>query len=256
MRTPELSVSFAGVRDEPRDAMVRAKALGMRAVQLDAARPGTRPRDLDRSARRDLAARLRREELILSGLDLWIPEEHLVSGEHLTRAIEALDAAVVLAADLAELMGLGSGIDSIAARRLSVSLPQEVALEVVDRLKSVADTHGVSVADHKYPDPLLDHPIGMGLDPAGVAGNNADPITVAVEHAKSLVSARLSDLSNFGRTAPGGRNGRLDVAGYAAALTTAGHERPVVLDLRGLSEPWDAVTTARDAWASGALRES
>src|SRR5690606_13026801 len=87
------ALSIAGVRDDPalkgagpRAPIEAAAKAGFRAVALDASAAGLRPRDLDRSARRDLAALLRRLELAFAGLDLWIPPEHFASPEHADRA--------------------------------------------------------------------------------------------------------------------------------------------------------------------------
>ena len=53
--TPEdcLAPTLAALGDRPRTAIDRLAGLGFRAVQLSASQPGLRPRELDRSGRRD-----------------------------------------------------------------------------------------------------------------------------------------------------------------------------------------------------------
>jgi hypothetical protein len=47
--------------------------MGFRSVQLSAAQPGLRPRELDRSGRRDLLARLSRLQMPAAGLESGWP---------------------------------------------------------------------------------------------------------------------------------------------------------------------------------------
>ncbi|MEZ6163399.1 MAG: hypothetical protein R3B67_03075 [Phycisphaerales bacterium] len=69
---PEIAVSTCGFDPSPRVTIETIATLGHRAVALDVTVPELRPRNLSRSARRDLAALLRKAELELAGLDLWI----------------------------------------------------------------------------------------------------------------------------------------------------------------------------------------
>jgi len=92
-----------GVPD-PGAAIECASSLGIRAVSLDAAARGLRPRELSRSQRRGIAAALRRSGLDLAGLDLFIPPEHLVDPAHTSRAIGALESALTMSAEIAALL--------------------------------------------------------------------------------------------------------------------------------------------------------
>ena len=74
---PRAAVTLAPLAPEPRTGLLRASQLGVRAVQLSAGQPGTRPRDLDRSGRRDLLVAARRLELELGGIDAWFSPEAL-----------------------------------------------------------------------------------------------------------------------------------------------------------------------------------
>ena len=73
-----LAPTLAPLGEQPRAALARLSKLGFRHVQLDATQPGLRPRELDRSARRHLAATLRRPEDSPIGVDLWVPASHFV----------------------------------------------------------------------------------------------------------------------------------------------------------------------------------
>ena len=58
-------------------ALERLAAAGVRRVQLSASQVTLRPRELDRSGRRDLLILLRRLELSAGGLDAWVPTARL-----------------------------------------------------------------------------------------------------------------------------------------------------------------------------------
>ncbi|MCA9288174.1 MAG: sugar phosphate isomerase/epimerase [Phycisphaerales bacterium] len=270
MHTP-LAVSLAGLRRDvpdapwstgPRAALAWVASIGVRQVQLDAAAPGMRPRELDRSGRRDVAALLRRHELGLTGLDLWIPGEHLSDPVHLDRAVGAIDASIGLAADLSPLVGGGG-------RLVSLTLPDGVAADVVGHIAASADRVGVRVADHAWPargerageettDGSVDAParvcspsIGIGLDPAAVvlAGQSVAKATARV--ADRLLTARLCDLSSAGRVLPG--EGRLDVVAYRACLSLTPGGTPVVIDVRGLEDQDAAARRMVRAWDAAGL---
>ncbi|MEZ6232590.1 MAG: TIM barrel protein [Phycisphaerales bacterium] len=221
-----------------------------------------RPRELDRSGRRDAAALLRRHELGLAGLDLWIPGEHLVDPIHLDRAVAAIDGAIGLAADLSPLVGGGG-------RLVSLTLPDRVAADVVGHIAASADRVGVRVADHAWPARgeraggettdggedaqarVASPSIGIGLDPAAVvlAGESVAKATARV--ADRLLTARLCDLSSAGRVLPG--DGRLDVAAYRACLSLAPAGTPVVIDVRGLEDQDAAARRMLRAWEAAGL---
>ncbi len=235
---PELSLALAafdpamGVRAQ----VELARHLGARAVHLSARAPDARPRDLGRSARRDLAALLRRNELRCSGIDLWIPPAHLADATRVDRALAALEAALGLARELADLTD-GDGV-------LSTKLPAPggAAAGAVDRLEDAAARLGARIADHAWPpcDRDAAAPIGVGIDPAAVLLAGEDPARAASRAGATLVSARLSDAADAGRVEPG--VGRLDELAYVVALATAAHAGPLVLDLRGVRDP---ITAAR-----------
>ncbi len=242
-----LSVSLAGLDPSPglpwsgsaRAPIAWASGLGLGIVRLDGAAPGLRARELDRSARRDLAGLLNRSELGLSGIDLWIPERHFREPEHTDRALAACLETITLAGELAGIMN--------AAHTLSVSvhLPGEPGSGVIAALELGAERAGVRVADHGAAAPERLGRIGVGLDPASALLRGDDPAALAVSGA--IVSARLSDSDDAGRCRVGER-GRLDVRAYAASLSVGAYEGNVVIDLRGLVAQDDAARSAIRRW--------
>lgn len=233
---------------EPRGLIDLAASLGYRAVQLDAAMPGLRPRDLDRSARRDLAAILRRHELAFSGLDLWIPPDHFINPGTSDRASDAVRQAVELAAELSGLVpSLGSGR---AGRVVSLILPAKLDAALHDDLASAATSHGVMIADHAWPPrqppAAPGSPVGVGIDPAAIILAGHDPSKEVGRLAGPPASARLTDLASQGRVPPG--EGSLDELEYTIALDVRGYRDAVVLDTRGLVRPTRVARDVLQRW--------
>ena len=237
-----LAPTVASLGQDFRQICQRLHDDGWRAVQLSAAMPGVRPQDLGESARRDVAATLRRLELIPTGLDLWIPREHYLQSETIDRVIGAITAACGLARDL----GIGT---------LSLQLPEEASLEtsVMETILSASSSAGVVLANHQL-DRIPPEVTAAGLDPAACLAVNEDPVEVAIRLGASLVAPRLSDLLATGMRGPIGlAGGRLDVAAYRAAVATVAASRPVVLDVRQLESPWEAIRQGRAAWRASSL---
>ncbi len=235
-----MSVSTAGF---PREIGVREQVawlatLGVRAVTLDAG--VLRARDLDRSARRDVASMLRRAQLELAGIDAWIPPEHFERSETADRAIAAVVGACELAAEVAPLVGGRS------RAVVSIMLPGEGAGDAARAVAAAAERTGAILADHAWPSPLRDG-IGVGIDPAAVLMGGGDPAS-ATSSAESIASARLSDVSAHGRIAVGDRGGRLDPLAYQIALSTAGYAGHVVVDVRGVADAAHAIREGLDAF--------
>jgi sugar phosphate isomerase/epimerase len=237
---PTPAISLAGLpRDAapwatPRDAISWVRALPARAIVLDAARPGLRPRELGGSARRDLAALLRRSELLLAGLDLFPPPEHLADAAHADRAVEALTQAIGLAAYLAA----ATGDPPLLTTRLGDAAPEAIVRE----LASAAERRGVTLADAAWP---ASAHARVALDPAAVLAAGSDPCAEAARHAERLAAARLSDLGPAGRVVAG--SARLDLPAYAASLAIS-PLRTVTIDLSHLRDPASAATATIAAW--------
>ncbi|MEZ6243678.1 MAG: hypothetical protein R3B57_11630 [Phycisphaerales bacterium] len=253
------SVSLAGLDDAPgrpwsggaRAAIAWGGTLSVRGVRLDAAAAGVRARDLDRSARRDLAALLRRTERSLGGLDLWIPPTHFADASRVDRAVAATLGAIELAGDLAALVGGAS------RRSVSVILPGEVDPTVVGSIAAAAEIAGVVVADHAWPcAEERSAGIGVGVDPATVLLAGGDPSEAVSRLGGRVVVARLSDANAQGRCLPGDAAGRLDMVAYSVAIATGGADPEIVVDLRGLPRQDRAATRIIEAWRETLPRTS
>lgn len=252
---PPLCLALAGLSRDPaapwsggpRAVIHWAASQGFRFVQLDGADRGVRARDLDRSARRDLAALLRRQELLLSGLDLWIPPEHYIDPARSDRALEAMLGAIELAADLA---GLVAGSPSPV---VSTAFPEGLDAAMKSEIAARAELAGVRIADHSLQETVGEaddgaSPLAIGIDPAAHLLAGRDPAAAAARAGVRLASARLSDAGSVGRVAVGAAGSRLDVLAYLAALSAVNHQRPLVLDLRGIADQRAAVEAVSSSW--------
>lgn len=242
----ELSLALAGLSlpapQTLREQLVHAAELGFRAVHLNAAAPDARPRDLGRTARRDIASLLRRSELSLSGVDLWIPAPDYLDAARSSRAVEAAAEAIDFAADLAELTS-GRAV-------LCLTLPADApgASAVVSELATHAERRGVRLADHQWP-VIWAAPGGSlpalhaGIDPASLLIAGADPSAEVSRLGPHLACLRLSDLGPGGRVPAG--SGRLDTTSYLVACSLQAHAGPLVVDVRGLADPSKAARSAQ-----------
>lgn len=205
-----------------RERIARVAAWGYRWLQLDGTVPTLRAREMDRSARRDLASVLRREGLMCSGIDLWIPPAHFAEAARADRAVEA---TVQGAEMLSELVRLGA-----ARGALCVMLPATPAAGVEEALCAACERHGVDIADHRVPLRGAAGVIGSGIDPGAAVMAGLDPAAQVLALTGPVKSARLSDVSGAGRVPYG--TGRVDTLAYEVALTTKGFTGAVVVDLR------------------------
>ncbi len=239
-----LAPTLASLGDDPRQVMNRLNTEDFRALQLSATASGLRPRDLDQSARRDVRATLKRNELSLSGIDLWIPVEHFLDPAHLDRALGATREAIELAADLGRCP-------------LSMNLPRpdagdennESPAESLETIAGYAAHFGVEIADHSEA-ALKREQFGLGIDPAACLSRDEDPVSIVTSNPETLVSARLCDLLRSGMRGPVGdkAEGRLDVMAYRRALSVGGYARPVVVDTRQWSDPWVGLDQTKRVW--------
>jgi len=219
----------------PREAITWAAKMGYRAIQIDASVPGIRPRELDRSARRDVASLLRRLQLAFSGVDLWIPSGHFADLAHAGRATEAVLQAADFAADIARL-----NADSFAV--VSIALGPNTPMTVIAELARAADRYGVSIADHRWPSEKEGElALPRGVDPAAILMGGGDPAAEVSRGAAIPAAARLSDANAVGRVAAG--EGRLDVLAYEVALATRGYGGAIVVDLRGVRDQAEGAKT-------------
>lgn len=244
---PLTSLSIAGLHEHespgpwsagPRDAIDWVAEIGFRAVHLDAAAPGLRARELGRSARRDLAASIRRNALGFTGLDLWIPPRHFEDPATAERAADALLGAVGLASALASLLGLGGVV-------VSVTLPPGLSEGTRSDFAEHADRAGVLIEDFTPTGEQADEAPGVirpGLDTARLVMRGERPEDTLPRLAGSIPTFRLNDADDTGRR-PLGR-GIVDLATVRALHATLTPELPIVTDLRGLPDPTVAAVAA------------
>jgi hypothetical protein len=159
----------AAVPTSPRARLEWAATLGFEAVRLDGAEPGLRARDLDRSARRDLASLLRRLEVSFGGIDLWIPASHFSDPAHLARALTAVLAAIELCGDLARLA------EGARDATLSIRWPEAGDPGALEEIRARAETVGVAIALRAKPGVQLPEGFGEDLDPAAVLAAGGGP---------------------------------------------------------------------------------
>lgn len=218
------------------------------SVQLSAAQPGLRPRDLDRSGRRELSALLARQGLMLGGFDLMIPPKDWLDDVSVDRAVSATLATLELAADL--------GRPSV-----SIALPVgALSNDVKQTLITGADGRGVALAVHAEDElealalwlEAEDQPmLGAGIDPAAAMACDLDPADAALRVAKHLKVARLDDYAPVS-AGGGGRcpigEGNLDLLSYRATLSTIEATPHIVVELRDLADPIAGLSKAMAAW--------
>lgn len=237
------SLSLAGLAGQfasPRNALEWIANLAhhhpsIGGVQLDATMPGLRPRELDESARRDIASFLRRRGLRCTGVDLFIPPEHYTRSDSQDRAMTALDAAMTLARSVSD----GAGNASITTQ-----LPDSPG-EITQAISDAANRVGVQVGMSQWPVAALpEHhsPLRIALDPALVLAKGDDPAAQCARLAASILALRLTDASSQGlrvEAASSGGRLRLDALLVSHALLAPG--TPLVLDARGLQSPIPAL---------------
>jgi len=236
-----------------KETLGQLSSQGFSSVQLDATLQGVRPRELDRRARKDLAGSISRAGLAMAGLDLFIPRQHFLDAEHVDRALSAACDAIELAGELGHLP-------------LSLSLPvTTMDADVCHAILSAGDGHGVKLIVHQEDDAdglsdwmknVAGDAAAPGLDPAAALGSRVDPVELAQGWSNQIVVGRLSDtqvgLADGSRLAVG--EGGLQLMLYRLSMDMAANRHgPMLLDLRGLSDPWAAANKSKQAWESAAI---
>lgn len=209
-----------------------AAALGLRGVQLDAADASMRPRELGDSARRDLAAALRRRGLVASGIDCLVPAERFADPARVEPSMEAVRASIALA-------------ESLGGVAVCVQLPAKLS-EVSSALRAEAHRRGVPLADVTVPP-------GEGevcVDPAALLAASLDVASTVASLAGRVAAARVVDLLRSGLRGPIGEAGasRLDAMAYRVALELAGFRGLPVIDCRQWSDAAAQVARCAERW--------
>ncbi|MFZ4721828.1 MAG: sugar phosphate isomerase/epimerase family protein [Phycisphaerales bacterium] len=218
------------------DALDEVSAMGLAGVQFDASDPDLRPREMSESARRDLAAALRRRGLQASGLDCFVPVERFADATRVERAVEAMQGSILLA-------------ESLGRVPVCLFMPSG-ARDVADSLEREAQRRGVTLADFAWP--VSDGSGAVGIDPAALLGAGADPASAVRELATRLAAARVVDLLRSGLRGPIGEQGgsRLDAMAYRLALEMAGFSGLPVIDCRQWQSPQQGVRWCASRWVA------
>ncbi len=248
---PMVRQGVEGVRTV-RAVLAQVAQAGFTSVQLDATLSGIRPRELSPRARQDLSALLARNGLRPSGVDLFLPRKHWLETATVDRAVTAALGAIELAMDLGRVP-------------VSLSLPmQGLGDDVRQALVTSAEAKGVRLAVHAEDqlDALANWvsatdlaTLGIGLDPAALLVQGLKPDELVHRHAARLAVGRLADVTEAAgglRCALG--QGELDVLRFRIAMDLAkARHGPVVLDLRGLENPLQAMSMGKSVWESNAM---
>ncbi len=200
---------------------------GCRGVVLDAIHPETRPRELGRSARRDLAASIRRAELQWMGIDVFVPAAHLSSGETSDRALAAVFGAIEMAGEL-RTMGIGS------EPVVTLDLPDDPALGVVQAIADASERSGVRAACLSG----AHAPLNRAIDLDAMHEAGADVVG-------ALTAAGTVQLRWGGPRV----ERRVDLLSVTSSLAIRTQPCDAVLDLSRSTDPAHTITRALDAWA-------
>lgn len=242
------AADYVPAGNDARAFIAWAKELGYEQVQLDLTQPSLRPRELDGSARRDVAKTIVRAGLQLSGVDMFIPPADFLDAARVDRATTAVLAAIECGAELR------------AGCVVSLVLPGGLDVGVDRAIASHAERFGVRVADHAWPtreiDATTSHVLGVGIDPAsmmvqtsaaskeGSAISAKDIPNAVAKLATAPIAARWSEAGIVGRIAHGDRASSLDALQYAAVLGARGYAGGLVIDLRSVVEQGAAAREA------------
>lgn len=263
---PRVAVTLAPLDPEPRMGLRQAARLRVPAVQLSAGQVGTRPRDLDRSGRRDLLVAARRLELEIAGIDAWFSSEALTDPDRVDAAMTALMESVELAAELGRLPislrfprdGVEDLIESLvmAGERVGVRILDHAAPprgSRFDRVDSDTAPQGLLVPGEEEAAPTsvecggaAIEGLGVGLDPPSWLVAGLDPLDAA---GRGIESLRLADLTADGMRVPAGDpDGRVDLVALLATARVGGLEAIPVIDARRWADPVAGVQATLSRW--------
>lgn len=219
-------------------------ALGLQGVQLDASDATLRPRELDASARRDLAAALRRRGLRASGIDCFVPLEWFADPARVERGVDAVQGCLVLA-------------EALGRVAVCMQVPRAEAPAATQSLEREADRRGVALADFAMPAPAVGA-AAVGIDPAACLASGIDPAAAVSAAGSRLAAVRVVDLLRSGLRGPVEEPGasRLDTLGYRVALEVAGFRGLPVIDCRQWNDARRAVAECARRWAALVQRDA
>lgn len=183
--------------------------------------PGFRARELDRSARRDLASASTRYEITYAGLDCLVPSEHLQNPETIDRAVAAITNAIGLAAEL-------------KVPRVACSVPSEPDADAIEAIRSAGELNGVQVAAYGTPGALGHGAVPRSSSPDELARELADAVFVRWSWPVPV--------------------GGADAQTLVPIVATLGQCQTVDLDLSGVSAVEPELMRAAQSWSEAGGR--
>ena len=231
MRAPPipLAVTMSALGASP-SCFTHAMKLNVAGVQFDASQPGLRPRELDIGARRDVAATLRRHELVAAGIDCFIPLERFIRLDAVERAMTALFESIAFA-------------EFVGRVPVSFFMPQDA--DLANTISQEAARRGVLLAD--FTRPASNAKCGIGIDPAAILLEQKNPAQEVSAAGDRLVMARVNDIDQAGQRGPIGQ-GRLDALAYRIALEVCGLQTLPVIDCRSWRQPVEESAQCVKRW--------
>lgn len=229
---PSLAVSTRGLRDRSGSTLAALDWMserGFAEVVLDATAADARPRNLDRAARRELAAGLKRRGQGAVGLDLLIPAEHFESGATADRAVGACVDSIGLAA---ELRAFGA---AIVEPVVCISMGAEPVGGVLESIESAGERDGVRVAMLGGPDDA--RLLAVELGPWARSG--VDAATRLVEVGSRLGAVRVDRFD---------RRTLTQVGACVGAMSVASPGSVGVADLTDSADPGRALEACAQVW--------
>lgn len=199
---------------------------------------GVRPRQLGRSARRDLAGHLKRLEMGLAGVDMLIPKEHFEDPAQSDRALDAVRQAAEMAS---ELFGLVAAIGNGQGPVVTVRPPEDVTVALLSEFDALATLTGARIGLMEWPvtealrADSAPSGVGVSFDPASAISAGGNPVDLVGGLGSLLLSARLSDTRDGARVAAGA--GSLDTPLYEAGVSVTGYRGPLIVDVRAVASP-------------------
>jgi sugar phosphate isomerase/epimerase len=217
------------------EALDVVASMGLGGVQFDASDPELRPREMGESARRDLAAALRRRGLVASGVDCFVPTDRFADAARVERAVEAVLGSIALA-------------ESLGRVPVCLWLPPAPHQQVGQALHREAQRRGVALADFTWPDSGG----SFGVDPAMILAAGGDPAAAVAAAGSRVESARVVDLLRSGLRGPIGEAGaaRLDALAYRLALELSGFRGLPVIDCRQWTDAVAGTRACAERWAA------
>ncbi len=247
---PLLAATIAPLGLPPRDALAFLSKIGIRGAAISATDRSTRPRELDRSARRDLVACMGRLELHCAAVDCFLPVAHFLDPAEVDRATSAAIGAIELAAEIASLEGR-KGLGTVV---LPLPASEEALFQATaDAIAQASQHHGVRVAQPSADPTSVRAPFLVAIDPAQVLASGNDPLSITLAAVGKIGAVRIVDLLRSGNRGPIGepQEAQLDLHAFVSACRAAGFTEDFVVDMRQWTDPRGGLLATLERWSAG-----